>query len=295
MTEPPHTDSSEIAARRKSQQSADESQSGGWMRMRSRGERAGGVVLSRRQLEEAGWTRPPDRPRGRCRTVAATGARRRRAAHRRPRRGPAASGSGFSTPGDGRRASHLTAARRAGLRWIGDDADRCAHTDGRRGRAPCPATSSTRPADRTSDGSSRSPARRDCRSSTPPCWPPSVIHNVRRAHRAAGCLRSASDSPPPTEVRRDDPAHPQAAAMARRSSCVLADIGGGAHSFAEINVDQALRRSRVGRRPPAKWSRVDKQGRRRYLDCVWELADGRVSCSRSTVRSTPRSSRGGTT
>jgi hypothetical protein len=56
---------------------------------------------------------------------------------------------------------------------------------------------------------------------------------------------------------------------------VLGDIAGGAQSFAEINVGKLCRDA--GLMPPTRQVvRLDKQGRRRYLDCVWELADGRV-------------------
>ena len=56
---------------------------------------------------------------------------------------------------------------------------------------------------------------------------------------------------------------------------VLADIAGGAQSFAEINVAQLC--SQAGLLPPTRQViRVDKHGRRRYLDCVWVLPDGRV-------------------
>ena len=56
---------------------------------------------------------------------------------------------------------------------------------------------------------------------------------------------------------------------------VLADIAGGAQSFAEINIAKLC--MDAGLMPPTRQVvRVDKHGRRRYLDCVWELPDGRV-------------------
>jgi hypothetical protein len=56
---------------------------------------------------------------------------------------------------------------------------------------------------------------------------------------------------------------------------VLGDIAGGAHSFAELQVGSLCQRAGL---VPPDWQvvRVDKQGRRRYLDCSWVLADGRV-------------------
>ena len=55
----------------------------------------------------------------------------------------------------------------------------------------------------------------------------------------------------------------------------LGDIAGGAQSFAEIDVGRLGREA--GLRAPDRQSvRLDKQGRRRYLDCEWFLPDGRV-------------------
>ena len=56
---------------------------------------------------------------------------------------------------------------------------------------------------------------------------------------------------------------------------VLGDIAGGAQSFAEINVGKVC--AEAGLTPPDRQVvRLDKEGRRRYLDCVWVLPDGRV-------------------
>ena len=56
---------------------------------------------------------------------------------------------------------------------------------------------------------------------------------------------------------------------------VLADIAGGAQSFAEINIKKLCEDAGL-MVPTRQVVRHDKQGRRRYLDCVWVLADGRV-------------------
>jgi hypothetical protein len=54
----------------------------------------------------------------------------------------------------------------------------------------------------------------------------------------------------------------------------LGDIAGGAESFAEIDVGRLCEES--GLMAPTRQSvRLDKEGRRRYLDCEWRLADGR--------------------
>ena len=56
---------------------------------------------------------------------------------------------------------------------------------------------------------------------------------------------------------------------------VLGDIAGGAQSFAEVNVAKLCEDSGLAA-PDRQVVRLDKEGRRRYLDCVWVLADGRV-------------------
>jgi very-short-patch-repair endonuclease len=56
---------------------------------------------------------------------------------------------------------------------------------------------------------------------------------------------------------------------------VLQDIAGGAQSFAELDVSRLCDQHRLTR-PNRQVVRFDKQGKRRYLDCVWILSDGRV-------------------
>jgi hypothetical protein len=56
---------------------------------------------------------------------------------------------------------------------------------------------------------------------------------------------------------------------------MLGDIAGGAQSFAEIDVGIQCRRA--GLWPPHRQTvRLGRDGRRRYLDCTWELSDGRT-------------------
>jgi hypothetical protein len=55
----------------------------------------------------------------------------------------------------------------------------------------------------------------------------------------------------------------------------LADISGGAHSFAEIDVGRRCAESGL-RAPDRQAVRLDQLGRRRYLDCEWVLDDGSV-------------------
>ncbi|MEJ7774814.1 MAG: hypothetical protein WKF72_08365 [Nocardioidaceae bacterium] len=53
----------------------------------------------------------------------------------------------------------------------------------------------------------------------------------------------------------------------------LLDIAGGAHSFAEIDLGRLCRV--FGLQPPTRQVfRYDAHGRRRYLDCSWDLVDG---------------------
>jgi len=55
----------------------------------------------------------------------------------------------------------------------------------------------------------------------------------------------------------------------------LLDIAGGTHSFGEIDVGQLCREH--GLAPPLRQRfRLDARGRRRYLDCEWELPDGTI-------------------
>ena len=59
----------------------------------------------------------------------------------------------------------------------------------------------------------------------------------------------------------------------RHFRLALLDVMGGAHSFAEVDVGRRCRQ--FGLAPPLRQVfRYDRQGRRRYLDCVWELPDG---------------------
>jgi hypothetical protein len=56
---------------------------------------------------------------------------------------------------------------------------------------------------------------------------------------------------------------------------LLGDIAGGAQSFAELDIGLLCDRSGIAR-PTRQAIRKDSDGRRRYLDCEWELEDGRV-------------------
>lgn len=56
---------------------------------------------------------------------------------------------------------------------------------------------------------------------------------------------------------------------------LLADIGGGAQSLAEVDVRRACRRFHVVL-PTSQRRRRDRAGRTRYTDCEWQLPDGRT-------------------
>lgn len=55
----------------------------------------------------------------------------------------------------------------------------------------------------------------------------------------------------------------------------LDDIAGGAQSFAEIDIGRICDDYGLPR-PERQVVRLDRDGRRRYLDCVWRLSDGRT-------------------
>ncbi|MBA2444871.1 MAG: hypothetical protein H0V49_06015 [Nocardioidaceae bacterium] len=59
----------------------------------------------------------------------------------------------------------------------------------------------------------------------------------------------------------------------RQLRLALGDIAGGAQSFAEINISW-LCRSHGLAEPDRQVVRLDRDGRRRYLDCAWRLPNG---------------------
>ena len=252
VTEPPDTDSS-----------ADPSLSGPSRPLTNRGRRleliaeVGGASVARPQPEAApgGWMVQPSHPaRGRCRPLAGCRARSGRAAHRSARRGRAL-WLGVLHAGDGAVLSHLTAAKRAGLRWTG----RRRHPrDDARGDAVLPLPGylfhqTRRPYERWVKpvaGPPRLPlehaallaAERD--------------HNVRRAiGLLAACVQQRL-----TTAERFGRAIPQIRKLRHGMTfrLVLDDIAGGAQSFAEINVGRLC--AEYGLLPPDPASRTARQG-----------------------------------
>lgn len=61
----------------------------------------------------------------------------------------------------------------------------------------------------------------------------------------------------------------------RAFAAVLGDISGGAQSFAELDVGRLCAEDGLAA-PARQVVRLDKEGRRRYLDCAWVLPNGRV-------------------
>lgn len=55
----------------------------------------------------------------------------------------------------------------------------------------------------------------------------------------------------------------------------LRDIGGGAEALGEIDLAALCRRFQL-RAPDRQVVRLDRSGRRRYLDCEWDLGDGTI-------------------
>jgi hypothetical protein len=174
--------------------------------------------------------------------------------------------------GDGAVISHLTAAKRAGLRWTGSN---LIHVMKPRGDAVLHLPGYTfhqtrRPYQRwlkPVSGVPRLPieyaallaAERD--------------RNVRRAlGLIVACVQQQL-----TTAERFGQAIPHIRKLrnGKTFAAVLDDIAGGAQSFAELDVGRLC--AEYGLMAPARQVvRLDKEGRRRYLDCVWILADGRV-------------------
>ena len=174
--------------------------------------------------------------------------------------------------GGGAVLSHLTAARRAGLRWVGDEVI----------HVLTPKGDLVAPLEGYFFHQTRRPYEQWVKPVTgPPRLP--VEHaallaaerdrNVRRAigllatsvqQRLTSADRLAQTVPSIRKLRHG-----------KTFRLVLQDIAGGAQSFAELDVGRLCREGGLAE-PTRQVVRVDKEGRRRYLDCVWVLADGRT-------------------
>ena len=175
--------------------------------------------------------------------------------------------------GDGAVLTHLTACRRAGLAWKGDETIEVMTPKGdlvdplagfffhqtRRPYQRWVALDASGPPRLGIDHASLLAAERD-----------------RSLRRAIGLL-AASVQQGLTTADRLIVAKTQIRKLRHGKQFVLAlgDIAGGAQSFAEI--DMGILCQDAGLAPPTRQAiRKDKDGRRRYLDCEWTLPGGRV-------------------
>ena len=174
--------------------------------------------------------------------------------------------------GDGAVLSHLTAARRWGLRWVGQDSIDVLTP---RGDAVLPL-----PGYRFRQ--TRRPYERWVRPvSGPPRLP--LEHAALLAAERDGNVRRAigllatSVQQGLTTTDRLGSTIPLIRKLrhGKTFGLVLGDIAGGAQSFAEIDVGRLCEAAGL-LAPDRQVVRHDKQGRRRYLDCAWVLPDGRV-------------------
>jgi hypothetical protein len=175
--------------------------------------------------------------------------------------------------GPGSALTHLTAVRRAGLKWSSDDTI----------DVLTPKGDMVEPLDGFFFHQTRRPYARWLRPvpSGPPRLP--VEHAAlltaerdRRLRRAIGLL-AACVQQGLTTADRLLVTKPQIRKLrnGRHFLLALGDIAGGAQSFAEIDV--GLLCEQAGLSPPSRQSvRQDADGRRRYLDCQWVLPDGRI-------------------
>ena len=179
---------------------------------------------------------------------------------------------GILHAGRGAVLSHLAGARRGGLRWIGGDVIDVLTP---KGDLVAPL-----------DGYFFHQTRRPYQSWVKPVAGPPRLpveyavllaaerdHNVRRAigllaasvqQRVTSAARLAKTVPSIRKLRHG-----------KTFRLVLHDIAGGAHSFAELDVGRMCREAGLVE-PTRQVIRTDKEGRRRYLDCVWVLPSGQV-------------------
>jgi hypothetical protein len=229
------------------------------------------LVLSRRQLAQAGWTRfqiDHEVEIGRWQSPAPSVV----VLHTGGLVGDQPLWLGVLHAGQGAVLSHLTGARRSGLRWTGTNQIDVLTP---RGDAVLPLPGyffhqTRRPYHRwlkPLPGPPRLPiehaallaAERD--------------HNIRSGiGLLAACVQQQL-----TTAERFGRTIPQIRKLrhGKTFKLVLQDIAGGAQSFAELDVGRLCDEHGLAR-PTRQVVRLDKQGRRRYLDCVWVLSDGRV-------------------
>jgi hypothetical protein len=229
------------------------------------------LVVSRRQLRTAGWTRHQidhEIDVGRWRSPAPAVV----VMHTGELNDEQGLWLGLLHAGDGAVLSHLTAARRANLRWTAPDLI----------DVMTPRGDTVLPLKGYRFHQTRRPYERWVKPvSGPPRLPIEYAallaaerdRNIRRAlglivacvqQGLSTCERFALAIPVIRKLRNG-----------KTFSLVLQDIAGGAQSFAELEVGRLCVANGLVA-PTRQVVRLDKQGRRRYLDCVWILPDGRV-------------------
>jgi len=174
--------------------------------------------------------------------------------------------------GQGAVLSHLTGARRGGLRWVGGEVI----------DVLTPKGDLVEPLDGYLFHQTRRPYSRWVKpASGPPRLP--LEHAVllaaerdQNVRRAIGLL-AASVQQRLTSADRLTRIIPEISKLRHGKTfrLVLGDIAGGAQSFAELDVGRMCREAGLVE-PTRQVIRTDKEGRRRYLDCVWILPSGQV-------------------
>ena len=244
VTEAPHTDSSAPLSGGTRGGAADES--GGASRDRVAGR--GAVRGTRPASAERRWGgRPADRSRARFLRWQTPGLGYRRPKHRRLWTPSSGQWIGVLHAGHGAVFSHVTAARRAGLRWVGRDTIDVLTPEGRL-VAPLPGYffhQTRRPYARwvspVAAPAAAAGARRPARGRTRP---------LRTARDRSACgLRSTG--PVYRETGLVARSHNSQAKNGKTFRLVLGDIAGGAQSFAELNIGHLCAVLRVDRADPA--------------------------------------------
>lgn len=169
--------------------------------------------------------------------------------------------------------SHLTAVRSAGVKWKGDDT---IDVLTRKGDlvAPLPGFffhQTRRPYERWVSQSLAGPPRLRVEHAAL-----LTAERDRRTRRAVGLL-AACVQQRITTAEKLVAAAPQIRKLrnGKLFLAALGDIAGGAQSFAEIDLGRLCEQAGLPA-PTRQTVRLDEQGRRRYLDCEWCLADGRI-------------------
>ena len=229
------------------------------------------LVLSRKQLGDAGWPRfqiDHEVEIGRWQSPAPSVV----VLHTGGLAGDQPLWVGVLHAGEGAVLTHLTAARRAGLRWTGGGPIDVLTP---RGDAVLPLPGYFFHQTRRSYDRWVKPA------AGPPRLPiehAALLAAERDRNIRGGIgLLAACVQQQLTTSERFGQAIPQIRKLRHGTTfrLVLQDIAGGAQSFAELDVGRLCDEHGFVR-PTRQVVRLDKQGKRRYLDCVWVLSDGRV-------------------